>query len=171
MAKGKTVVANAEQIAAPPKGPSVVIQIAMLLGMTAAALGVGWLSGSYLKSSEAPPKTPPAEQAAKADAGKQEHETGAGQTLVQLATITTNLAAPTDVWVRMDASLMLDEPQPPEMIEAVHQDLLALLRTVKMHQVEGASGYQHLKADLRERAAIRSQGHVKDVLIRTLLFE
>ena len=40
-----------------------------------------------------------------------------------------------------------------------------------MHQIEGASGYQHLKADLDERARIRSDGHVKQVLVRTLLFE
>jgi flagellar FliL protein len=40
-----------------------------------------------------------------------------------------------------------------------------------MHQVEGASGFLHLKADLQERAAMRGDGHVKDVLIRTLLYE
>ena len=62
-------------------------------------------------------------------------------------------------------------PAEPPLIEAVHQDLLAFVRTLKMHQIEGASGFQHLKADLEERAAIRSDGHVKNVLIRTLLFE
>ena len=148
--------ANAEQIEAP-KGPSFVIQIAMLAVMTAAALGVGWMSGAYLKSSEAPPK--PAKP----------H--GAGPVLVDLASITTNLAAPASVWVRMDATVVFDGPQPPETVEAIHQDMLAFLRTVRMHQVEGASGFQHLKADLKERAAIRSDGHARDVLIRTLLFE
>ncbi|EHK52231.1 flagellar basal body-associated FliL family protein, partial [Allomesorhizobium alhagi] len=63
------------------------------------------------------------------------------------------------------------EPQSPDLIESIHQDLLAYLRTVKLHQVEGASGFQHLKADLEERAKIRSGGHVKQFLIRTLLFE
>ena len=57
------------------------------------------------------------------------------------------------------------------MADAIHQDLLAFVRTVKMHQIEGASGFQHLKADLGERASIRSGGHAKAVLIRTLLFE
>jgi len=42
-------------------------------------------------------------------------------------------------------------PQPPALTEQIHQDLLALVRTLKMHQIEGASGYQHLKADLEER--------------------
>ncbi len=51
--------ANAEQIEAP-KGPSLIVQVAMLAAMTVAALGVGWMSGSYLKSSEAPPSVPAA---------------------------------------------------------------------------------------------------------------
>ncbi len=158
-----------------PKGPSLVIQIAILAAMTVAALGIGWFSGSYLKKSEAPPGVTPAadrEEPAKAPPKKgEEADPNAGPLLVQLAPITTNLAAPSAVWVRLDASIVLDAPQPPEMAEAVHQDILAYLRTIRMHQIEGASGYQHLKADLRERAALRSDGHVKDVLIRTLLFE
>lgn len=165
--------ADAEQTL-PDKGPSLVIQVAMLLATTGAALGIGWFSGAYLKSSEAPPSIPQAVENKSGAAAESEHgDPGrrAGVTLVELAPITTNLAAPATVWVRMDASLLFDEPQPPEMTEAIHQDLLALLRTLKMHQIEGASGYQHLKADLQERAAIRSGGHAKEVLIRTLLFE
>ncbi|HEY4193822.1 MAG TPA: flagellar basal body-associated FliL family protein [Mesorhizobium sp.] len=158
------------------KGPSLVIQAALIVGMTVAALGIGWFAGSYLKSSQAPAKVKPelAKHEAKAEEkGKDEksHDPDAGPLLVELAPITTNLASPATVWVRLDASLVLDAPQPPETIEAVHQDLLALIRTIKMHQVEGGSGYQHLKADLQERASIRSGGHVKDVLIRTLVFE
>jgi flagellar protein FliL len=159
---------------AKPKGPSLIIQIAMLLVMTALALGAGWFSGSYLKTSLEPPKTEPAKQSEgkfDGDTKNPNADPDVSTKLVQLAPITTNLAAPTDTWVRMDASLVLDAPQPPELIEAVHQDLIAFLRTVKMHQVEGASGYLHLKADLQERASIRSAGHVKDVLIRALVFE
>ena len=65
----------------------------------------------------------------------------------------------------------MQPPADPGLADAIHQDLLAFVRTVKMHQIEGASGFQHLKADLAERASIRSDGHVKAVLIRTLLFE
>ena len=154
--------------AQPPKtGPSLVVQLAMLAAMTVAALGAGWLSGSYLKRTEAPAK--PA--AAKTETAEKSGVIADGMTLVDLQPITTNLAAPGDVWVRLDASLVLDEPQPEQTVQAIHQDLLAFIRTVKLHQVEGASGYQHLRADLKERAQIRSQGHVKDVLIRTLVFE
>jgi flagellar FliL protein len=147
------------------------VQMAVLLVMTGAAIGLGWVSGVYLNDS-----SEPAQPAAHAPDGG-EAATGHGEepaqarTVIPLAAITTNLAAPEQVWIRLEASVVLDEPQSPELIETIHQDLLAYLRTIKLHQVEGASGFQHLKADLEERAKIRSDGHVKQFLIRTLLFE
>jgi flagellar FliL protein len=160
--------ANAEQQIPVVRGPSLIIQVAMLLGMTAAALGIGWISGAYLKSSQAPAKQHPAETG---EAAASAPASDAAAIVTDLAPITTNLAAPTETWVRMDISLLLDAPLPPETVETIHQDLLTFMRTVKMHQVEGASGFLHLKADLQERASIRGEGHVKDVLIRTMLFE
>jgi flagellar FliL protein len=156
---------------AAPKGPSLVVQLAMLAAMTAAALGAGWFAGATLKRSEAPPQPPKLSHDKKAEAKPEEKPAEGGPVLAELPPITTNLAAPADVWVRMEATVVFDAPQPAEVQEAIHQDILAFLRTVKMHQVEGASGYQHLKADLQERAAIRSGGHARDILIRTLIFE
>jgi flagellar FliL protein len=164
-------VANVEQ-AQPKKGPSMVVQLGMLVAMTGAAIGMGWVSGGYLKQGEAPAPVPAAAENTSnpekpAEAGKP----AAGPTLVQLPPITTNLASPSEVWIRLEASVLYDAPQPQEVTEQIHQDLLALVRTLKMHQIEGASGYQHLKADLDERAALRSGGHAKQILIRTMLLE
>ncbi|MEO5756644.1 MAG: flagellar basal body-associated FliL family protein [Mesorhizobium sp.] len=162
--------ANAEQVL-PKKGPSLVVQLAMLLVVTAAAVGMGWLSGGYLKGAGGPETVPVAPE----NQGKTEQPAaqvpGAGPTLVALAPITTNMASPADTWIRMEVSVVYDAPQPQAMTDDIHQDLLALVRTLKMHQIEGASGYQHLKADIEDRAAIRSGGHVKQVLIMTLLVE
>ncbi|RUU03362.1 flagellar basal body-associated FliL family protein [Mesorhizobium sp. USDA-HM6] len=163
--------ANVEQTQ-PKKGPSLVVQLAMLLAMTGAAIGLGWVSGGYLKQGEAPAPVPAApENAGSPEKPADADKTVAGPTVVQLAPITTNIASPSEVWIRLEASVFYDAPQPPEMTEQIHQDLLAFVRTLKMHQIEGASGYQHLKADLDERAALRSGGHVKQVLIRTMLLE
>ena len=163
--------ANAEQIEAP-KGPSLIVQLAMLAAMTVAALGVGWMSGSYLKSSEAPPKPARLDHSAKTEEAPAEEKPVAGApVLVQLPQITTNLAAPADVWVRMDLSVVYDAPQPPQMTEAIHQDMLAYLRTVKVYQVLATDRDRDRHEVVLERAAIRSDGHAKDVLIRTLLFE
>jgi flagellar FliL protein len=169
-----------------PKGPSLVIQIVVLLVLTLAAVGLGWVAGMYLKGEAGPQAETAAAPAAddhaapmgehaKPDEGHAEEgdhgPAPAGPLIVDLLPITTNLTAPSDVWVRMEATLVFDAPQPPELALVVHQDLLAYMRTLKLHQIEGASGYQHLKADLAERARIRSDGHVTQVLIRTLLFE
>jgi flagellar FliL protein len=156
-------------------GPSMVVQIGILLLMTSAAVGMGWLSGSYLKG-ESTPVEQVAAEAPKAHAAKDapaEHgpATEAAGTLVQLPAITANLAAPDTMWIRLEVSLVLDAPQSADLAERVHQDLLAFVRTLRIHQVQGASAFRHLKTDLDERAAIRSDGHVKEVLIRTLLFE
>jgi len=176
--------ALAEEIAPPPKGPSLVMQIAALLIVTLFAAGLGWGAGMMLRSEATPageqaeaapaPAKPGEHGGAKEEATKEGHDAApvpGADLLVAMAPMTTNLAAPSQIWVRLEASLVLDAPQPPELIEAVHQDLFAYLRTVKMHQIEGASGYKHLKADLDERARIRSAGHVTQVLVRTLLFE
>ncbi|MEZ2329396.1 flagellar basal body-associated protein FliL [Mesorhizobium sp. RCC_202] len=163
--------ANVEQ-AQPKKGPSLVIQLAMLLAVTGAAIGMGWVSGGYLKQGDAPPPVPAApENSGTAEKPAADGKTVPGPTVVQMAPITTNLASPSEIWLRLEASLLYDAPQPPEMTEQIQQDLLAFVRTLKMHQIEGASGYQHLKADLEERAALRSGGHVKQVLVRTMLLE
>ncbi|WP_394886675.1 flagellar basal body-associated FliL family protein [Mesorhizobium sp. AaZ16] len=158
-----------DQAPTPPKGPSLLVQMAVLLGMTAAAIVLGWASGIYLNGSSEPAE--PVAHATEAHGEAAPEGAEGARTVVPLASITTNLAAPEQVWIRLEASVVLDEPQPQELIETIHQDLLAYLRTVKLHQVEGASGFQHLKADLEERAKIRSDGHVKQFLIRTLLFE
>ena len=163
--------ANVEQLQ-PRKGPSLVVQGAALLVVTAAAIGMGWMSGGYLKGAGAPSSVPAApENEGKIAEPAAAQQPGTGLTLVALAPITTNIASPADTWIRMEVSVVYDAPQPPAMTEDIHQDLLAFVRTLKMHQVEGASGYQHLKADIEERASIRSQGHAKQVLIRTLLLE
>jgi flagellar FliL protein len=162
-------VANVEQ-APLTKGPSLVIQLAMLGLMTVAAIGMGWLSGGYLRGAQGPAVVPAA-PLVEAPAEHPAPAPGAGPTLVPLTAITTNLASPADTWIRLEVSVVYDAPQPPALAEQIQQDLLAFVRTVKLHQIEGASGYQHLKADLEERAALRSEGHAKQILIRTLLVE
>lgn len=171
------------EVSAPPvtKGPSLIVQAAVLLVITAAAVGGGWFAGGYL-GKEAGQEAATADAAAPAAGG---HGARAGEggeegkveeaapnpLLVPLEVMTTNLAAPSKVWARLELSLLLNEPLSQDMVETIHQDLFAYVRTLKLHQIEGASGFQHLKADLEERARIRSDGRVKQILVRTLLFE
>jgi flagellar FliL protein len=161
-----------EQAAPQRRGPSFIIQIAALLVLTMVALAMGWGGGRYLIS---PLPAQKASQPAKAKNGKKEEKKASAETgdknVVPLDPILTNLAAPSKVWVRLELSLVFDGPADQSMARAISQDILAYIRTVKLAEVEGPSGFQHLREDLEERASVRSGGHVKKILIRTLLFE
>lgn len=149
------------------KGGSAVVTGVVFLVLTAGAVGAGWFLGDMLGSEARAAKAEAAEVIAGAEAGA--HESSLA--LLPLPAITTALAAPADVWARLETTLLFEEKVDELVGEAVHQDILAFLRTIKPHQIEGASGYRHFKADLDDIARIRSDGKVKGVLIRTLLFE
>jgi flagellar FliL protein len=153
-----------------PRGPSLVIQLGVLGVLTVAAIGSGWFAGDFLGKGQKPAEAPaPAAHAAPSHG--EEGEEAANPLLVPLAPMTTNLSAPNSVWVRLELALLLNAPLTPPEIETIHQDLFAFLKTVKLHQIEGPSGYQHLIGDLQERARIRSDNKVDQVLMRTMLFE
>lgn len=97
-------------------------------------------------------------------------------TIVQLDPITTNIGAPSDVWVRMELSLAVDPGEggdgpDPVALEAVHADLLAYMRTTRLQALSMPSGFQHLVTDLESRAALRTGGAVKRVFVKALLLE
>jgi flagellar FliL protein len=161
-----------EQTVSGKSGPSFIIQIAVLLVLTLVALAMGWGGGRYLISPL--PAQKAADQPSKAEGAKKAKKAPAiGETanVVPLEAIITNLAAPSTVWVRLELSLVFDGPADQSVARAIGQDILAYIRTVKLAEVEGPSGFQHLREDLEERAAVRSGGRVKRILIRTLLFE
>ena len=131
--------------------------------VTVLGAGIGYGGSLFL--------APPAEETA-APAPKVEAPVEATPVaLARLEPILTNLAHPSDTWVRTELSLMSDAPLPAGDAEAVGQDLLAFLRTLRLDQVEGPSGFLALREELDERAAMRTEGRVRRVLIRTLLFE
>ena len=154
----------------PPQGQPLVVQIAALAGLTVVAVAIGWLSGLYLSGQQPDARRDAAFEKARASEISLV-EAGEKLGVVYLEPITTNLAGPTETWVRLELALVFADKPDLVTAQAVQQDILAYLRTVKFHQVEGPSGFQHLKSDIGERAAIRSDGKVKNVLIRTLLFE
>ncbi len=91
-----------------------------------------------------------------------------------LPPLVTNLASPTDTWIRLEASLVIDTRSMthPEVVSIeIAGDFLAYLRTLTASQLEGAVGLQNLRQDLFERAAIRSGGKVTELIVRTLVIQ
>jgi flagellar FliL protein len=174
--------ADQPQDAAKPKGPSLVVQIVVLLVLSLAAAGAGYVSGGMLKGESAPA----GDDAPAAAGGHGEKKEGGHDKAAEpedpaaadlkrgvynMPAIMTNLAAPSDTWMRVELAAVFEGEVVPALADLVHQDILAYLRTVKLHQVEGASGFLHLKDDIQERARIRSEGKIKAVLVRTIVFE
>lgn len=97
----------------------------------------------------------------------------AGTSLVSLGPIFANLAEPKNVWVRLEAALMI-KPGPMQrdvLVAQVSQDIMQFLRTVKLAQLEDASGLQFMHDDLNDIVRSRSDGQVIELLIKGLIVE
>jgi flagellar FliL protein len=95
-------------------------------------------------------------------------------TVVDLPPIVTNLGAPQDTWVRLEGSIIFDPKtlaHPEAVAGQIGDDVLAYLRTVSLHQLEGPIGLENIRQDLNERAATRSGGKVRAFVIRTLVVQ
>jgi len=99
----------------------------------------------------------------------------AGDTdLRALPPIIANLADPPDARVRLQASIVFDGkamPKPDMVAAQIAEDILGFMRTLSIAQIGGASGLQHLREDLNERAAIRSEGRVRELILQALVVQ
>ncbi|WP_159946530.1 flagellar basal body-associated FliL family protein [Rhizobium sp. 18065] len=150
-----------------------------LVVLTVAGGGGGWVIGNMLapqvKLSEDAAKA--AEAAPAAGHGEAKKEEGLPKIateangIVQLEPITTNLAYPSENWIRLELALMFNGAPDVKIAEDVHQDVMTYLRTVSLQQVEGPRGFQYLKDDIQERVDLRSEGRVSKVMFRTFVIE
>ncbi|MCG6122845.1 MAG: flagellar basal body-associated FliL family protein [Microvirga sp.] len=98
----------------------------------------------------------------------------AGATLHRLSPVVTNLRSPSDVWIRVDLALVMEEPDEgarSRLATEIAADALSYLRTLDLAQIEGASGLLFLREDLTDRAAARSQGAVREVVLESLVVQ
>ncbi|TPW26893.1 flagellar basal body-associated FliL family protein [Pararhizobium mangrovi] len=157
---------------------SLVVTLAAVGGLSLLAVAGGFVLGGMLAPEDATAKTAPAAaHGEKAEGhGKEEAEgdqalSEANAHLVALDPMTTNLAYPADTWVRLAVSLVFKgEPDTAEA-EAIHNDLMAYMRTVSLQQISGPRGFENLRNALGERAKLRSKGKVDDVLVRTFVIQ
>ncbi len=144
--------------------------ILIVAALTLAAVGIGFLCGlQILSSAQDSVRSQGGEPAAVH--GEVQHVESAQ--LRPLAPITTNLAESPPVWIRIEASLVFDAiPEDAEVLAArISEDIVGFLRTVSLRQIEGATGFQNLSEDLNERARVRSNGRVRELIIQGLIVE
>jgi flagellar protein FliL len=155
--------------AAEPKPKSGGIPLVAILILTVLGGGAGAFFGMQVPQllSTDKPTGPSVEERARA-AGSANIVTHA------LAPITTNLASPPNTWVRLETAAVMKEQSGNEseaMIAEVTEDIVAFLRTVPLEQLEGPSGFQHLREDLNDRARVRSKGRVSELIVQGLVIE
>lgn len=177
---------------AAPKKPKKIMTVAAIAVVTLLGAGGGWVVGGIVA-----PKPVTAEEAKaleevrKAAAEKKEateaaeaggHESGKkdeglpraateANGILQLEPITTNLAYPTENWVRLELALLFKGPPDAPLAEQIHQDIAAYLRTVSLQQIQGPRGFEYLKDDIQERVDLRSEGRVTNVIFRTFVIQ
>ena len=98
----------------------------------------------------------------------------ASANLRSLPPIVTNLASPGRTWIRLEAVLVVEGEQTPDgngWSAQIAEDIVAFLRTVPLVQIQGASGFQHLREDLNDRVRVRSGGKVRDLVIQSMIIE
>jgi len=94
--------------------------------------------------------------------------------LTRLGPVITNLAEPTEVWMRLEASIVYANgalERPDVTASEIREDILAYVRTLSLEQLQGPSALQHLREDLNERAAVRTSGKVDEVIIETMVLQ
>ncbi|MFA5950129.1 MAG: flagellar basal body-associated FliL family protein [Hyphomicrobium sp.] len=93
--------------------------------------------------------------------------------LVPLDPIVANLAAPADAWMRIEATMVVEnmEKGAEKLASKVGEDIAAYLKTTTLAQFEGPSGFQNLREDLLDRAKIRDGVHIKDLVIHGIVVE
>lgn len=140
--------------------------------LTLLAAGTGGLSGAYFVSKVETKLDEKRRLEVKAPDGSVAFDETVG--LTSLGAIVTNLAGPGNLWIRLEASIVLTKgslTNPDVAIGEVRQDLLAYLRTLTVSQIEGPSGLLHLREDLTERVRLRTEGKVHDFFIETLVVQ
>jgi flagellar FliL protein len=94
--------------------------------------------------------------------------------VVPLEPIITNLAAPQGVWLRIEASLLASAGHahaPQAMAAEMAAAMLAYIRTLKLSDIEGNSGFLAFRDDLDDLVMIASHGAARQVLVKSLVVE
>ena len=90
-----------------------------------------------------------------------------------LAPIITNLGNPSDVYARLEAAIVL-EPNTHNsaaLAAKVTDDIVVYLRTVSITELQGPTGFQYFREDLKRRAIQQGAGKIRDLFLIAFVVE
>lgn len=162
----------ADQATAEPAPKKKAGALIALVVLTLIALGTGGGLGIHLASTveqavtareaELPEKTPT------------ELKYSGDMVLVRLEPVIANLSAPSNTWVRIESSIVFENgalANPEASAAQIAQDMIAYLRTLSLSQLQGPTALQYLRDDLNERAMLRTDGQVRELIIETMVVQ
>lgn len=152
--------------------PSVVAWLAILGVLTLIAGGVGAGLGLLIVPEPAAVVEPENDKSETEEEEKPNYS--AGEQVSMLPPIITNLVSPRGTYVRLEGAVVfasVPEGGTELLVSKITDDILSVLHTMTLAQIEGASGLQHLREDLSARAAIRSDGLAKEIVLHSLVVE
>ncbi len=94
-----------------------------------------------------------------------------GPRLVSFPPIVTNLQQPEKVWIRIEASAVMEGDNVDKLTGQLVEDIVAYFKTCSLDQIQGGSGYQYMREDLNERVRVRGQGKVRDFVLQSFIVE
>lgn len=94
-----------------------------------------------------------------------------GPRFVTFPAIVTNLMQPEKVWIRIEASAVMEGENVDKLTGQIVEDIVAYFKTCTLEQIQGGSGYQYMREDLNERVRVRGQGKVRDFVLQSFIVE
>lgn len=95
-------------------------------------------------------------------------------TVIDLEPVIANLAAPQEMWIRLEMAVVFDNKKVSDVarLEAeITGDVLEFVRTVEANELRGASGLNHLRDDLNERIRFKTAGAVEELIIEAMVLQ
>ncbi len=151
-----------------PRKSALIVTVAALTVL--AAIG-GGLMGKVIAGKL---QAVPAAAAAAAEAAPKPSPYAGDTQLRELSPIVTNLAEPAETRVRLQVAIIYPKKavEMPDVLAAqITDDIVAFLKTLRVSQLQGASGLQALREDLNDRVRTRSDGKVREVMIENLVVQ
>jgi flagellar FliL protein len=118
-----------------------------------------------------------------AAAGQEIKQTGAGVfrftdvkdvVLTPFPPITSNIAMPESVWIRLEGVMAIKPNsgvKPADLVQIASTQMIAYVRTLKLADIQGATGFQAFNADLNELVRNVTEGQARAVLISGFIVE
>ena len=151
-------------------GGGIVPIVAVMVVLALAGGGGGFMVGNYAIDAIGEH----AKQQERASRPEIKAEYSGTRHAITLPPVLTNLAKPSTTWARLESAIIYDEAEgalSDALTAEITGDISAFLASLTIAHIEGPSGLAHLKEDLTERAQIRSEGRVSEVIITSLIIE